>query len=90
VFTGPPGGRALDVAPGGRSGEPDGGVMLLLVGVSYYRQDTGELVSGGGPFPYPEAAVVRATWGEWRRGHPDTDVYVGELPDESPDGAGRN
>jgi hypothetical protein len=80
VYTGPVGGSALAVAPGGWVGEPgDGpdGVMLLRVGTDLYYQDSGAPLAGWGDFPYPEADFERTTWGAWRRSHPDTDVVVG-------------
>jgi hypothetical protein len=39
---------------------------------------------GGEPFPYPTHPLVRRTWGEWRREHPDTDLYLGPGPPAAP------
>lgn len=70
---------------GGAGGDPLGvGVLgfdrglILSAGGRSFRQDTGEPVGGGDPFPYPSHPVERTTWGAWRAAHPDTDVYVGD------------
>jgi len=80
VYTSPSGNQPLEVAVGGWVGEPGSsasGVMLLRVGSDYYLQDSGELLSGWGRFPYVEIEFERTTWGNWRRSYPDTDVVCG-------------
>jgi hypothetical protein len=88
VFTGPPG-APLDVALGGFVGSFDRGSLLLRVGSVLYRQDSGQaLAPGEAPFPYAPVEFVRTTWKDWCGRHPDTDVYVGQLPvdaTETPD-----
>ena len=75
-YAGPRGGRLLDVSQAGFGYMGRG--MVVKVGNAYYWQQTGETMQAGGdPFPYPTHPLVRQTWGEWRREHPDTDLYLG-------------
>jgi hypothetical protein len=72
VLTGP-GDEPLGVGVGGYL---DG--LVLTVGGYFYRQDTLSAVADG---PAPDCPLTdigfeATTWGEWRRDHPDTDVYV--------------
>ena len=80
VFTDPTSDKPLDVATGGWVGTDwHHGCMLLRVGGTRYRQDTGDAV-GDAPapsIPYPRHEFVRTTWGQWWHLHPDTDVYLG-------------
>jgi len=81
VFTAPDRDGPLDVSVGGWGGRFEESGLLLRVGSTRYRQTTGEpLKDGDPPFPYAPAEYVRTTWKRWREAHPDTDVYVGELP----------
>ena len=76
AYAGPRGGRPLDVSQAGTQG----GEMILKVGETYYWHRTAEPLeeaSGGPPFPFPPHPLVRRKWGEWRREHPDTDLYLG-------------
>ena len=89
VFTDADADEPLEIAAGGWQGHivhgrPEGS-MLLRVGSSWYRQDTGQPVASHGdhPFPYAKTDFVRTTWKEWCDEHPDTDVYVGEVASES-------
>jgi hypothetical protein len=78
VFTDSQRDTLLHIAVGGYIGPFVRGTLLLRVGTRCYRQDNGKVVVGDAvPFPYAEAAYERTTWKEWRRLHPDTDVYVG-------------
>jgi hypothetical protein len=89
VFTDPNGNAPLEIAPGGWQGRsvPGGyeGSMLLRIGSSWYRQDSGQPLANhaDAPFPYPKADFVRTTWKEWRQAHPSADVYVGDSPTSS-------
>ena len=75
AYTGPRGGRQLDVS---QAGIVDGRDMVVKAGDAYYSHMTGKpMKDGGAPFPYPTHPLVRRTWGEWRREHPDTDLYLG-------------
>lgn len=67
-FTGD-GDGPLDVGVGGY----DNGLLLRFNG-RRYRQDSGEAVEPGAPFPFPQLGFVRTTWKEWRDIHPDRDV----------------
>jgi hypothetical protein len=75
AYAGPRGGRPLDVS---QAGLKDRG-MILKVGDHYYRHGTAEPIEGGGgpPFPFPSHPLARRTWGDWRREHPETDIYLG-------------
>jgi hypothetical protein len=85
VFVGAAGQGPLDVAPGGMTGEIDGGNLLLRRGAWHYRQDTtAPLDDNAPPFPYAKATTFeRTTWKQWRQAHPDTDLYVGKRPTAS-------
>jgi hypothetical protein len=75
AYTGPRGGPLLDVS---QAGIVDGRDMVVKAGDAYYLHMTGKpMKDGGAPFPYPTHPLVRQTWGEWRREHPDTDLYLG-------------
>jgi hypothetical protein len=59
--------------------------LLLRVGNSHFVQKTGKTADGK-ELPYRAMPVERTTWGEWKRAHPNTDVYIGRsaapgLPD---------
>jgi hypothetical protein len=77
LFTGGATGESLDLSQGGlRSGS-----MVLKTGGHPYRQDTGApLEEEAPPFPYDPYPGDVTTWGAWRGAHPDTDVYVADLP----------
>ena len=75
AYAGPRGGPPLEVFQAGTKG-PE---MILKVGETYYWHRTAEPVEtgGGSPFPYATYPLARRTWGDWRREHPDTDLYLG-------------
>ncbi|MDR3638338.1 MAG: DUF3179 domain-containing (seleno)protein [Isosphaeraceae bacterium] len=57
------------------------GRMLIKIGGVTYSQETGEIAEtdpgkAAVPFPYAPFPLTRATWGEWKLRHPDTDIYV--------------
>jgi hypothetical protein len=75
AYAGPRGGRLLEVS---QAGILSGREMIVKAAGAYYLHRTGEpMKDGGGPFPYPTHPLVRQTWGEWRREHPETDLYLG-------------
>jgi hypothetical protein len=81
VFTGD-GSDPLPVMTGGFT---DG--LLLKVGDSMFHQRDGRPLNGSGPsFPYPDLAFQEVPWHVWRTAHPDTDVYVGDVPPKPPAG----
>jgi hypothetical protein len=75
VFTEPAGNHPLEL---GFVGWVEGiGPILQMAGVKYTLEDGKNLTQPQGPpLPYPRLQYERTTWGEWRRSHPDTDVYV--------------
>jgi hypothetical protein len=73
VFTGD-GEEPLPVGVGGY----DGG-LLLRVGNGRFRQKAGSAARGEG-LPYRPMPFERVSWGEWKKAHPDTDVYLGRSP----------
>jgi hypothetical protein len=86
VFTGPPG-PPLDVAGAGWDNREGRRGLVLRVGSTLYRQDTGGPAEDAPvpPFPHAAAEYERTTWGRWRQAHPDTDAYVGD-PSPAPEG----
>lgn len=53
------------------------GPILQMGSVRYALEDGKNLSQPQGPpLTYPRLEYERTTWGEWRRAHPDTDVYV--------------
>ena len=64
----------LDLGVGGWNGA---GMMLQIGSVKYALEDGKNLTQlQGPPLPYQRLEHERTTWGQWRRAHPDTDVYV--------------
>ncbi len=53
--------------------------MLLEVGDTKYEQETVKPVVGDRTkqFPYSSVDAVRTTWGEWRKLHPESELYAG-------------
>jgi hypothetical protein len=88
VFTDPDADEPLEIATGGWQGKIVRGwftgSMLLRVGSSWFRQDTGQPLANHAekPFPYTKYQFERTTWKQWRDARPDTDVYVGEISSE--------
>ena len=58
--------RTEDIMMGGWSGEE----MWLLVKNKRYLHTSTEV-------PIPDYPVEMTTWGEWKKAHPETDVYLG-------------
>jgi hypothetical protein len=52
--------------------------LLLRVGDGLFYQKNAKAVGGGQEVAYRSAPYKRTTWAEWKKDHPDTDVYVGE------------
>jgi Protein of unknown function (DUF3179) len=77
LFTAADAGEPLDLSQSGlNSGE-----MVLKSGGHPYFQDSGApLDADAPPFPYHSYPGDVTTWGSWQREHPDTDIYVGEVP----------
>jgi hypothetical protein len=76
-YTARDGDRPLAVSVGGLY---QGREMVLDVGGALYFQEPGAGLSPGvGPsvIPLERLSPIRATWGEWKRLHPLTDVYEG-------------
>jgi hypothetical protein len=90
VFTGPPG-QPFDVAGAGWDNREGRRGLVLRVGSTLYRQDTGGPAEDApvAPFPLPRAGHERTTWKRWREAHPDTDVYVG-VRSPAPEGEAVN
>ena len=55
-----------DILMGGWSGEE----MWLMIKDKRYLQSSKEI-------PIPEHPVEMMTWGEWKKAHPETDIYLG-------------
>jgi hypothetical protein len=60
------------------------GEMVVKVGENLYMHSTGRPVTAEArpapnspPIPYETTAPERVTWGEWRKRHPESDVFVG-------------
>jgi hypothetical protein len=51
--------------------------LMLRVGADYYWQKDGKAV-GGAEIPYRSLPSERTSWGQWKKAHPGTDVYVGK------------
>ena len=83
VFTDALGKNTLPIAMGGWMERYEDRTLLLLVGSTRYRQDTGASVeSSAAPFPFPRMEFQRTTWKQWRDRHPDTEVYTGMSPQQ--------
>ena len=55
--------------------------MVVKVGGVLYFQETGkpfEAGAGATSLPYADYPWERTTWKEWRRLHPETDVFIGQ------------
>jgi hypothetical protein len=85
VFTSDTPGKPLDLIVGGQKEAR----LLLKCGGHLYRQETSELVDKTGSiFPYREHPMTLISWGDWRRAHPQTDVYMGTINEATPPEAG--
>lgn len=57
------------------------GRMLLRLPQGFYFQDSAGAINESFPaFPYSSLPFEVTTWGAWRDAHPDTDVYVRDMP----------
>jgi len=83
VYTGPKGGGPLDIA---QAGLRDGDMVVKIGGVPISHKSGTPIDPTAGPpsARYELLPTTRMTWGEWRRLHPDTDVYVGERKARRP------
>jgi hypothetical protein len=76
-FAGKAGEPPLPLAQGGRRG----GQMVLKIGNGSYGQRTEQALDPAAPpFPFAQYPVEKTTWGAWRKLHPDTDIYLGDIP----------
>jgi hypothetical protein len=85
--------RADGPLPIRQAGVMDGEMIVKISGV-HYRQSSGESVAGPEEaptdalrrlsFPYRSFPFSRTTWGDWKRRHPETDVYTGEDSQPKP------
>jgi hypothetical protein len=69
----------LDVT---EAGFRDGEMILKIEGVSY-QHSSGEPIEAGPaapPLPYEGYPWIRTTWRKWKQEHPETDVYVDQIP----------
>jgi hypothetical protein len=73
VFTGGKSESVLDVAFGGFK---DNHLLIRANGITYFQHNLQPLRSSAAPFPFREAEFEETTWKEWRKAHPDTDVYL--------------
>ncbi len=75
AFTSEKVGTPLELHLGGFRDE-----LLLYDGKTFYRQEDGQAINmdSNAHIPYPSLPVERMTWGEWKKAHPDTDVFVGQ------------
>ncbi len=85
VYTGDSGGEPLPIR---MNGLMDGDMIVNVEGIDY-RQSSAEAVGSSDKkdiIPFPPLAFVRTTWGEWKKLHPKTDVFLGVVPDkDTPD-----
>jgi len=79
VFTGAQSGAVLDVSFGGFK---DNHLLIRANGTTYFQHNLQPLRSLSPSFPYQEAEFEETTWSEWRKAHPDTDVYIGPVSGE--------
>jgi hypothetical protein len=74
VFTGAENDKPLKLACGGSL---NGALLLSAPGGTYVQETSASLNPDAPGLAYDRFPFVITTWGDWRRGHPDTDVYVG-------------
>jgi hypothetical protein len=58
--------------------------LLLRVGDGLFHQKNSKAVMGDKGVAYRSMPYKRMTWAEWRKAHPDTDVYVGGSEGQRP------
>jgi len=76
VFTANARGEPLNIALGGLGKR----MLLRLPQGSYWQDDVEPTTPEVEPFPYGDLAFEVMSWKRWRELHPDTDIYVGDLP----------
>jgi Protein of unknown function (DUF3179) len=76
VFTADAHGAPLNIGLGGLGKR----MLLRLPKGSYWQDDVEPTNAEGEPFPYRDLAFELMSWKRWRELHPDTDIYVGDLP----------
>jgi hypothetical protein len=88
IYSDPAATETLDVRSAGLLEEE----MVIAIKGNFYLQKSGQPVTAEAklsptspPIPYQMPTPERMTWGEWRRRHPDSDVFVG-LPKRVGDG----
>lgn len=75
VFTSADKGEALNLDVGGWI---DDSLAVQINGINYEQKSGKNLTApGGAPLPYADCPFVQTTWGEWRRSHPQSDIFVG-------------
>jgi hypothetical protein len=83
VYTAPHGAPPLDMTVAGlRDGR-----MVVRFGEVLYDHESGNPLEAGPvrtPLPLEQIPATRTTWDEWRRLHPETDIYVGPRDDDHP------
>lgn len=85
VFTGATPGQPLQLAAAGLR---DGRLVLKLGGHLYGQETSEPLDEGSAAFPCREYPAEATIWSDWRRAHPDTDVYMGSIDEPTPPEAG--
>ena len=76
VFTGAERDQPLGLACGGTL---KGGLLLSAPGGIYVQETGASLNPALSGLPYERFPFVVTTWADWKRAHPETDVYVGDA-----------
>ncbi|VTR94540.1 : DUF3179 [Gemmata massiliana] len=85
VYTAPDRDKPLDVKVVGADPTNVRSMSLKIGDYLYSHQSSAPIKLGDPAFPYIVTEYKRTTWSEWRKGHPDTDLYLGNLPLAPPD-----
>lgn len=81
IFTGPKAGQPLDLIGGGVK---DSRLVLKVNGHIYCQETSEALDKNDSYFPYREYPADLTVWADWRRAHPETDVYMGAVEEATP------
>lgn len=81
LFTGPTLGHPLGLSTGGRK---DRRLLVKFNGRTYRQETSQPLDEASSPFPYTDYPAELMEWGQWRRQHPQTDVYMGCIEEALP------